>query len=399
MNPSRTLAILGAGPIGMEAALAAAERGLDFTLYEAAPAVGGHLRSWGHVRLFTPWSMNLSRRMRSRLLAADRAAPDGDACPTGAEFLERVLEPLAKLPEIAPQLRLGSRVVSVGRQGLLKHEEIASEARGGRPFRILLRDSAGREWTETASTVLDATGTWSNPNALGDGGIAAPGEAGLGSLICHELPDIEADPDWARARVLLIGSGHSAQTAALELAERRSPNGGWVWAMRRLPASPLDHDPLVHRAALARRACSLAMQPPPDCEVKRSVVVESLRREGDAVTVVLRPIVGGGGGEVTVDRVLALVGSSPDASLYRQLQIHECYASSAPMKLAAALLASGGAAADCLDQAAAGVEALRNPEPGFFILGAKSYGRNNNFLLRVGYEQVDEVFAVLATAD
>jgi hypothetical protein len=141
------------------------------------------------------------------------------------------------------------------------------------------------------------------------------------------------------------------------------------------------------------------MQPPPDCEVKRSVVVESLRREGDAVTVVLRPLVGGGGGgEVTVDRVLALVGSSPDAAIYRQLQIHECYASSAPMKLSATLLARGGGAVDCLDQVASGVEALRNPEPGFFILGAKSYGRNSNFLLRIGYEQVEEVFAVLATA-
>jgi 2-polyprenyl-6-methoxyphenol hydroxylase-like FAD-dependent oxidoreductase len=396
MGQTPSIAILGAGPIGVEAALAAAERGLDFTLYEAAPAVGGHVRSWGHVRLFTPWSMNLSRRMRSRLLAADRPAPDGDACPTGAEFLARVLEPLAALPEIAPRLRLGSRVVSVGRQGLLKHEEIATAARQSRPFRLLLRDASGREWTETASTVLDATGTWSNPNALGDGGIAAPGEAGLAALICHELPDIEADPGWARARVLLIGSGHSAQTAARQLAERRPPNGGWVWAMRRLPGSPLDDDPLVQRAALARSACSLAMQPPPDCEVKRSVVVESLRREGDSVTVVLRPVAGGGGSEVTVDRVLALVGSSPDAALYRQLQIHECYASAAPMKLASALLAQGGGSADCLDQQSLGADALRNPEPGFFILGVKSYGRNNNFLLRVGYDQVDEVFATLA---
>lgn len=399
MSPSRTLAILGAGPIGMEAALAAAERGLDFTLYEAAPAVGGHLRSWGHVRLFTPWSMNLSRRMRARLLAADRAAPDGDACPTGAEFLERVLEPLAALPEIAPQLRLGSRVVSVGRQGLLKHEEIATEARGSRPFRILLRDPAGREWTETASTILDATGTWSHPNALGDGGIAAPGEAGLGPLITHELPAIATDPGWAQVRVLLVGSGHSAQTAALWLAARRTPNRGWVWAMRRPPSPPLADDPLGERRALGKAARAIALDPPRGCAVHRGAVVESLRRTGDAVAVALRALDGGEGAQVTVDRVLALVGSSPDESIYRQLQIHECYASSAPMKLAAALLAQGGGAADCLDQAAAGVEALRNPEPGFFILGAKSYGRNSNFLLRVGYEQVDEVFAVLATAD
>jgi NADPH-dependent 2,4-dienoyl-CoA reductase/sulfur reductase-like enzyme len=395
MGPSSPLAILGAGPIGVEAALAAAERGLDFTLYEAAPAVGGHLRSWGLVRLFTPWSMNLSRRMRARLLAADLAAPDGDACPTGAELLERVLEPLAGLPEIAPRLRLGTRVVSVGRQGLLKHEEIASSVRGSRPFRILLRDPAGREWTETAATIVDATGTWSHPNALGDGGIAAPGEAGLGPLVTHELPDIESDPDWASVRVLLVGSGHSAQTAALRLAERRSPNRGWVWAMRRPPAPPRDDDPLGERRALGKAARAIALEPPPGCEVYRRAVVEGLSRTGDGVAVALRALDGGASNQVTVDRVLALVGSSPDESLYRQLQVHECYASAAPMKLAAALLAQGGGDADCLDQAAMGVDALRNPEPGFFILGAKSYGRNNNFLLRIGYDQVEEVFATL----
>jgi len=38
---------------------------------------------------------------------------------------------------------------------------------------------------------------------------------------------------------------------------------------------------------------------------------------------------------------------------------------------------------------------LRNPEPGFFILGAKSYGRNSNFLLRIGWQQVDDVFEKL----
>src|SRR4051812_29267193 len=52
------IAILGAGPIGLEAALAAAERGWEFTVYEMGDAVGANVRDWGHVRLFTPWEMN-----------------------------------------------------------------------------------------------------------------------------------------------------------------------------------------------------------------------------------------------------------------------------------------------------------------------------------------------------
>ena len=97
--------------------------------------------------------------------------------------------------------------------------------------------------------------------------------------------------------------------------------------------------------------------------------------------------------EVVVDRVLALNGGVGDASLYRQLQVHECYATCGPMKLAAALLADSGG--DCLQQTGHGPETLANPEPGFFILGAKSYGRNSQFLLSIGWQQVDDVFESL----
>ena len=63
------------------------------------------------------------------------------------------------------------------------------------------------------------------------------------------------------------------------------------------------------------------------------------------------------------------------------------------MKLAATLLASSSA--DCLTPSQAGAETLENPEPDFFLLGAKSYGRNTTFLMRVGWQQVDEVFKLL----
>ncbi|MGY8776523.1 MAG: flavoprotein, partial [Longimicrobiales bacterium] len=50
--------------------------------------------------------------------------------------------------------------------------------------------------------------------------------------------------------------------------------------------------------------------------------------------------------------------------------------------------------ADCLAQESHGADTLRNPEPSFYILGSKSYGRNTTFLLRVGWDQVDEVFSL-----
>jgi NADPH-dependent 2,4-dienoyl-CoA reductase/sulfur reductase-like enzyme len=150
------LAILGAGPTGLEAALAAAERGWSFSLYEAAGTVAGNVRAWGHVRLFTPWSMNVSARMARHLAAAGVEVPSGGRCPTGAELVERLLEPLAALPALAPHLRLGTRVEAVAREGLLKNEQIGTAERGRRPFRLLLAGRGGEE-VARAAAVIDCT--------------------------------------------------------------------------------------------------------------------------------------------------------------------------------------------------------------------------------------------------
>jgi thioredoxin reductase len=395
MSGTKRIAILGSGPTGLEAGLAAADAGLPFTLYEAAPTVAGNVREWGHVQLFTPWEMNVSPRMRRHLEAAGREVPAGSECPTGRDLTEKLFEPLAALPEIAPNLRLGTRVLSVGRQGLLKHEEIATAERGRRPFRILLGDNVlsektGREWTETADVVIDATGTWGNPNTLGDGGIPAPGERSFAGEIRRDIPDFSRE-DWAGKTVLLAGAGHSAQTAVRALAQL--PGTRVIWALRNPEPSwgTHDGDSLPERARLAADAAALAGGASPAVETRRGVAVEEIAKPNGKLEVVLRN--GEGSDTVEVDRILSLTGAVGDHGLYRQLQVHECYATCGPIKLSAALL--GGANSDCLAQTTHGADTLTNPEPGFFILGSKSYGRNNTFLMRIGWEQVGEVFGLL----
>ncbi|MGH9464575.1 MAG: hypothetical protein ACRD0X_02945, partial [Thermoanaerobaculia bacterium] len=176
-----------------------------------------------------------------------------------------------------------------------------------------------------------------------------------------------------------------------ELAQDH-PRTRVVWALR--ASEPRWHvdpaDPLPERARLTATARELTS----GNGVVRAipgVVVEAFADDGEQVEVSLRAA-GGGRRVETVDSILSLTGYVGDASLYRQLQVHECYATAAPMKLSAALLGAGG---DCLAQTSHGADTLANPEPRFFILGAKSYGRNNSFLMRVGWEQVDEVFSLL----
>jgi len=397
-DSSTRIAILGAGPTGIEAALTAAGSGRPFVLFEASPGAAGHLRQWGHVRLFTPWDLSVSPRVRRRLEAAGIEVPAGAECPTGHELAD-VLDRVAALPDLAPHIHFGSRVLAVGRDGLLKHEEIATAERGRHPFRLLVAGADGTERIERAGMVIDATGTYGNPNRLGDGGIPAAGERAFDAEIRRDIPDFSREAaDWEGRTILVAGGGFSAQTAIRDLAAlaRRAPGTRVIWALRGdAPEGSPAGDPLPERARLAAAAAEIAAGGAPGVEVRRGVAVEEISRPpGGKLRVVLRN--GAGSAAVEVDRILALTGFVGDAGLYRQLQVHECYATCGPIKLSAALL--GAAAGDCLDQTSHGVDTLTNPEPGLFILGSKSYGRNNTFLLRVGWEQVGEVFGQLAGA-
>ncbi|MDQ6875612.1 MAG: NAD(P)-binding protein [Actinomycetota bacterium] len=391
------VAIVGAGPVGLDAALAAHDRGWSFTVYEAAPSVGGNVRSWGHVRLFTPWELNVSDRMRAHLSAAGVEVPAGADYPTGGELVERLLEPVAALPEIAANLRLGTRVESVGREGLLKHEEIATDVRGGTPFRLLVTGPDGTEGVEHADLVLDCSGSYANPNMLGDGGIPAPGERAVADRITRKIPRLDAG-DWGGRTVLLAGAGKSAQTVARDLAQlaETSPQTRVVWAVRNSTPDwgAIPNDTLPQRQELVDVSERLRQGSHPSFDVRTGVAVDRLSERDGRVVATLRAA--DRTEEVEVDHVVALTGFVPDAGIYRQLQVHECYATGAPITLSAALL--GDEAADCLDQDSHGVDVLRSPEPNFFILGMKSYGRVSSFLLKVGYQQVDEVVNAYAPA-
>jgi cation diffusion facilitator CzcD-associated flavoprotein CzcO len=402
------LLVLGAGPVGLEAALAASEAGLDYLLLEAGERVGANVRAWGHVRLFSPWDLNASPRMRAALARAGVALPSGALCPTGHELARHLLEPLARLPGVAPRLRLGHRVVAVGKAGLHKATEIATPARAAAPFRVLVETPEG-EQVLFARAVLDCSGSYELPLWLGDGGVPAPGERALGSRIVRRLPDFEADPDWWGGRaVLLVGSGHSAQTAAVALAalaDRATEAGSRAprvtWALRRDQpeiAARVD-DPLPERAALHGRAFELIAGRHPAVAARRGATVDALRELPGAPGRIRVRLRAGGSAEapsfedLEVDDVLALVGTTGERALYAELHVHECYATCGPIKLAAKLLGEGSS--DCLAHGGASAEVLSNPEPGFFLLGSKSYGRNSAFLLRAGYEQVAQILPLV----
>ena len=75
----KSVAIIGAGPVGLAAAAHALERGLEPTVLEAGPRAGHAMRQWGHVQLFSPWEFNVdkasARLARSSGMELARARP------------------------------------------------------------------------------------------------------------------------------------------------------------------------------------------------------------------------------------------------------------------------------------------------------------------------------------
>ncbi|MBI1903538.1 MAG: FAD-dependent oxidoreductase [Planctomycetia bacterium] len=401
-----TIAVLGAGPIGLEAALYGRYLGYHVDIYERG-RVGENLLDFGQVALFSPFGMNRSPLALAALAAQDEnwRPPADDAILTARQFVDVYLRPLSQSDLLIDGLHERTRVVAVGRKHFLK-TDVAGKDRGDDPFLLLLEDEQGTELLAAADMVIDATGTYGNPNCLGQGGIPAPGERAFAGRIDHGLPDIlgRERRSFAGKHVLVVGAGFSAAANVVALAQLAGEEKGTrvTWATRDEladdapgPIPRISGDRLIERDRLARLANAAARGA--DAGGKTAPVehlpgtmVERIDEQNGRLAV---RVVGAAARTIEVDRILANVGFRPDRSIYRELHVHECYATEGPIKLAASLL--NQPSADCLDQRLAGTDVLLNPEPNFYVLGAKSYGRNSKFLISMGLEQVRAMYQII----
>jgi len=406
--PAR-IAILGAGPIGLEAALYARYLGYDIDVYER-DSVAQNVRRWGHVRMFSPFGMNRSPLGLAALNAQDPSwqPPADDALLTGREFAERYLIPLANSDLLADAMHEQTRVEAVGRLGLLKGQRVGEEARGDEEFRLLLVGTPpgdhARERLATADVVIDTTGTYANHNWLGPDGIPAVGEMAAQAHIEYGLPDIlgRQRDHYSSRNILLIGDGDSAATNLVELSELagQAPDTWITWATRRAcdeklpaPVVPTPDDRLPRRGQLARTANGLAADDANHVTFYSGTTVEAVAWHADLDRFAVR-LAGKHAGDMEFDRIIANVGYRPDGTIYRELQFDECYATGAPAGTAKARFARS-AGKESPNSGVWDAASLCTPEPDFYILGAKSFGRDSRFLICDGLDQIRALFAIL----
>lgn len=390
---SKTVAIIGAGPVGLAAGAHALERGLAPVIIEQGPTVGHAVCQWAHVPMFSNWAYNVDQSAERLLAATGWNRPDPEAHPTGGDLLSLYLEPLATRTALKDAILLDSRVTAISRKAI---DKVRTAGRAGAPFEIAVANGAG-EQRILAAAVIDASGTWFSPNPGGAGGVAAIGESEAQARIAYGMPDLRGRERarYAGRTVAVLGGGHSAVGVLIDLARLAEDEPGTkaIWLYRGDVLAKAfgggDADQLSARGALGTTIARLVRDGA--IEVRTGFRLSSVEQADGRL--LLRTGEGCCGAKMVVDELIVATGFRPDLSILRELRVALDPALECPPALAPLIDPN---LHSCGTVRPHGAAELAHPEPGFYIAGMKAYGRAPTFLLATGHEQVRSIVAEIA---
>ena len=330
----------------------------------------------------------------ARLLEASGwQMPPIDELPTGAELVARYLQPLAELPAMRAVIRTGARVAGVSRRRL---DKVKDQAREQAPFQLHIVSDDGGESLVEARAIIDASGAWRQLNPMGANGLPAIGELALSNRIAYGMPDVKGrDRErYGGARVMVVGSGHSAINVLLDLIDLRAdyPATEIVWVMRGDNLQKVygggEADALEARGQLGLRIKAAVADGALEIHAPFSINAVAVNGAGLRVT-----------GEVEAatqrlyaDEIIVCAGARPDLTMLRELRLDLDPAVESSRALAPLIDPN---LHSCGTVRPHGEAELRQPEQDFYIIGMKSYGRAPTFLMATGYEQARSVVAAL----
>lgn len=389
------IAIVGGGPIGLAAAAHAVARGLPVKVYEAGATVGANLLDWAHVRIFTPWELNVDACARALLERHGWTMPPMAELPTGGDLYARYLRPLAETPELAGAIEVGERVEAISRRGV---DKVATTGRETKPFLLRIVGTDGGRRDVLARAVIDASGTWAMPNPIGASGLSAPGEVAHRDRIAYGMPDVLGRDRalYAGGRTLVLGAGYSAANVLLDLLQlaKDAPGTQGLWVVRganpdrvygggRADQLPARGELGWHLKALVERGA---------IELVSGFAATAVHGIGHDLA--LEGTVGGRVRQLDpVDRIVVATGQRPDLAMTRELRL-ELDPWLESVRALGPLIDPN--LHSCGDVPPHGHRELAHPERGFYTIGVKSYGRAPTFLLLTGYEQARSVVAAIA---
>ncbi|GAA2229933.1 NAD(P)-binding domain-containing protein [Herbiconiux moechotypicola] len=379
--------VIGAGPQGLAAAARLLERGLTPLVLEQGAGPAAAVSEWGHVRLFSEWP-ELVDPAAARLLEPSGWQRPERGYPTGGAWITGYLAPLAQV--LGDRVRYGAKVTGVGRKG---RDLLVDAGRAEQPFVVHVEEADGTQSRIEAQAVIDASGTWTTPNPAGADGLPALGEGAAAGLLTYRIPSFADAELYAGRHTVVVGNGHSAATAITELARiaRQHPDTRIAWVLRRGTIGGTfgggEADELPERGALGQRARAAVEQGL--VSMVTGFRIERIDTAEQGAVLVAED----GRTLEPADRVVVLTGFRPNLSILSEVRLELDARLQAPARIAADIDPN---IHSCGSVRATGAADLAQPEPGLFIVGAKSYGRAPTFLALTGYEQVRSVVAELA---
>ncbi len=420
---SKTVAIIGAGPVGLAAAAHALERGLEPTILEAGCEAGHAVRQWGHVRMFSAWEYNIDKAAQRLLVREGWNTADLQAYPTGEELVENYIAPLANRTPLKDRIRTSANVTAIGRLGL---DKVKTKGREDAPFVVHFHNGSGHNGSGhngsghngsghngsghndggrnggraeqiIAGAVIDASGTWSSPSPAGANGLPAHGECELGARVAYGMPDVlgRDRARYAGNTVAVLGAGHSAIGTLIDLVHMKNdaPDTVVIWLMRGdNPEQAFgggDNDKLAARGELGARFAKLVHEG--QLRIETSFRVSHIGDENGALRIGTGAE--GNGRSILADELIVATGFRPDLSMLTELRLSLDPALDCPTALAPLIDPNEHS---CGTVRPHGARELAQPDAGFYIAGMKSYGRAPTFLMMTGYEQVRSIIADIA---
>ncbi|MEV7425719.1 NAD(P)-binding domain-containing protein [Streptomyces sp. NBC_01429] len=386
--------VIGAGPIGLAAAAQLIERNIRPLVLEAGPAAGSAVREWAHVRLFSTWSEVVDAAAEKLLAPTGWVRPDGAAYPSGGDWADLYLQPLADA--LGDKVRRNATVTGVSRPG---RDRVVDAGREDQPFLVHFTGADGGEERVLARAVIDASGTWATPGPAGGSGLPALGEKSAADHITYRVPDLDnplVRARYAGRRTAVIGSGASAFTALAHLADLAKTDEGTgthgVLILRRgISGSTFgggEADQIPARGALGLAARAAVDEG--HAETVTGFLVSAVERDDDG-----RLVLTGEDGQRldAVDEVIVLTGFRPDLTFLDELRLGLDERLQAPTALAPLIDPNQHSCGTVYPH---GHRELSHPEPGVYLVGMKSYGRAPTFLALTGYAQVRSIAAAIA---
>jgi thioredoxin reductase len=386
--------IIGAGPVGIAAAAHLLARGLEPLVLEKGPNAGSAMLEWGHVSVFTAWNNVVDNATIELLSKTGWQMPDGDSLPTGRDIVEKYLIPAATSTELKDRIIYNAEVKAVSKKA---HSKSSSTNRNKVDYTIHYGTPDGEEVVLHSDAVIDASGTWYNPNPIGLDGLPVPGERKNRDAITYGIPDVANDErgNYEGKRTLVLGGGHSAINIILEIMALRAndPNTKIYWGMRSNKLDKLTASGINNRLPARAKLGMAAKEAIEAGELEVLVPLQVSRIHRTDSSLVLDIDVNGEANTLEVDRIVVANGFRPDLNMLREIRLDIDEIVEAPTTLARLIDPN---IHSCGSVKPHGVQELSHFDENFYMVGIKAYGRAPTFLMLTGYEQVRSISAELA---